>query len=433
MIAVSSWGRLSKQPHKAVLCSGETQVLDAIKTSGPGVAFGNGRSYGDACLNQGGFLWLTEGLDYLKAFDRETGRLICEAGVLLRDIQGLVVPEGWMLPVTPGTQLITVGGAVANDVHGKNHHRSGSFCDHVVQLKLVRSTGEIIECAPDQNSLWFAATVGGIGLTGFIVEVELQLKRIPGPWLSTETIPYGTIGEFFKLADTSEADWEHTVSWIDCLAANGGRGLFMRANHSSDCGSVPLRIKKSRMPFVPPISLVNKLTLKPFNEFYYWMGKRKTDRKEIIHYRPFFYPLDNLQDWNKMYGPRGFYQYQSLVPREVGEDAIAEMMKEISRSGQGSFLAVLKTFGNRESLGMLGFPKPGVTLALDFPNKGQQTVKLFERLDEIVAQAKGRIYLAKDARMPKKLFESGYPRYQELINYRDPGVSSEMSRRLLGF
>ncbi len=434
MIAVSSWGRLSKEPHKVVPCSTESQVIDAIKTSRPGVAFGNGRSYGDACLNQGGFLWLSEGLDYLKAFDRKTGRLTCEAGVLLRDIQDLIVPEGWMLPVTPGTQLITVGGAIANDVHGKNHHRSGSFCDHVVRLKLVRTTGEIIDCAPDHNSLWFAATVGGIGLTGFIVEAELQLKKISGPWLSTETIPYANIGEFFKLADASEAEWEHTVSWIDCLPGNGGRGLFMRANHTSDRGAIsPQKLKKSLIPFVPPISLVNKLTLKPFNEFYYWMGQRKAERRETIHYRPFFYPLDNLQDWNKMYGPRGFYQYQSVVPRDVGEDAIAEMLKEIGRSGEGSFLAVLKTFGNRESLGMLGFPKPGVTLALDFPNKGLQTVKLFERLDEIVTQAKGRIYLAKDARMSKKLFESGYPRFQDLINYRDPGVSSEMTRRLLGF
>jgi hypothetical protein len=175
------------------------------------------------------------------------------------------------------------------------------------------------------------------------------------------------------------------------------------------------------------------MTLRSFNEGYYWLNQRKAGKQTIVHYQPFFYPLDHLKDWNKMYGPRGFYQYQSVVPREVGQDAIAEMLKQIGRSGQGSFLAVLKTFGNRESLGLLSFAQPGVTLALDFPNNGTKTIKLFERLDQIVSEAKGRIYLAKDARMPRSLFESGYPRFQEFLNYRDPGITSEMSRRLFGY
>ncbi len=371
------------------------------------------------------------GLDHLVAFDRETGLLRCEAGVLLRDIQNLVVPEGWMLPVTPGTQLITVGGAIANDIHGKNHHLLGSFSDHVLHIKLIRTDGEVIVCGPEQNQDWFAATVGGIGLTGLIVEADLQLKRVPGPWLETETIPYSDLSAFFKCADESEAGWEHTVSWIDCLAGSGGRGLFMRGNHVDCQARQEPRAKKSTMPFVPPVSLVNKLSLRPFNEAYYWINKQKTG-KHIVHYQPFFYPLDNLQDWNKMYGPRGFYQYQSVVPRDVGQDAVDEMLKEIGRSGQGSFLAVLKTFGDRQSVGMLSFPQPGVTLALDFPNNGTKTTELLDRLDRIVSEAKGRIYLAKDARMPRSLFESGYPRFQEFLKYRDPGMSSAMSRRLLG-
>jgi FAD/FMN-containing dehydrogenase len=409
------------------------QATEAIQLNKPGLPFGNGRSYGDSCLNRDGILWATSGLDHLIGFNRETGRLTAEAGVLLRDIQALVVSAGWMLPVTPGTQLITIGGAIANDVHGKNHHMHGSFSDHLVRVKLIRTDGETIECGPERNKPWFVATVGGIGLTGLIIEAEIQLKRVHGPWLKAETIPYANIGEFFKHSDESEADWEHTVSWIDCLAGNGGRGLFMRANPCKvEAGPAP-KAKQTRIPVAPPFSLVNKLTLRPFNEAYYWLNRRKAGTPEIVHYQPFFYPLDNVKDWNKMYGSRGFYQYQSVVPRSVGQDAIAEMLQEIGRSGQGSFLAVLKTFGNRESLGLLSFAQPGVTLALDFPNKGVETNKLFERLDQIVSEAKGRIYLAKDARMSRSLFESGYPRFQELLNYRDPGISSEMSRRLFGF
>ena len=433
MRPISSWGRLSAVPHRLVPCLSMYQAEDALKAQKPGLAFGNGRSYGDACLNPDGFLWVTRGLDYLKDFDRTTGRLICEAGVLLKDIQTLVEPEGWMLPVTPGTQLITIGGAIANDVHGKNHHMYGSFSDHLVRIRVMRTNGEVIECGPDLNREWFVATVGGIGLTGLIVQAEIQLKRVPGPWLTTETIPYSNIAEFFKYSDDSETHWEHTVSWIDCLAGNGGRGLFMRANPSHLSVGAKPRSQNSRIPFVPPISMVNKFTLRPFNEAYYRLNKSKSGRQSTVHYQPFFYPLDHVQDWNKMYGPRGFYQYQSVVPRDVGEAAVAEMLRVIGRSGQGSFLAVLKTFGNREPLGMLSFAQHGVTLALDFPNNGTQTIKLFEQLDQIVSAAKGRIYLAKDARMPRALFESGYPRFQEFLPYRDPGISSAMSRRLFGF
>lgn len=431
MRSITSWGRLTSLPHQVVSFPNISKAVTAISELKPGIAFGNGRSYGDSCLNPEGFLWSMRGLDHLIAFDREKGLLKCEAGVLLRDIQSLIVPEGWMLPVTPGTQLITVGGAIANDVHGKNHHMMGSFSDHVLRIKLLRTDGEIVECGPDQRQDWFAATVGGIGLTGLIVEADIQLKIVPGPWLETETIPYSDLGAFFKYADDSEAEWEHTVSWIDCLVGSGGRGLFMRGNPIAYHARPVPHPKKSRVPFVPPISLVNKLSLRPFNEAYYWMNKRKVG-KQIVHYQPFFYPLDNLQDWNKMYGPRGFYQYQCVVPRDVGHDAVNEMLGEIGRSGQGSFLAVLKTFGDKRSIGMLSFPQPGVTLALDFPNSGNKTTELLDRLDRIVSNARGRIYLAKDARMSKSLFESGYPRLQEFLKYRDPGMSSAMSRRLLG-
>jgi FAD/FMN-containing dehydrogenase len=390
-----------------------------------------GRSYGDVCLNPGGTLWKTTGLDRFIAFDEATGRLTCEAGVLLRDIQRLMVPRGWILPVTPGTQMVTVGGAIANDVHGKNHHRLGSFGDSVCALRLVRTDGQVIDCGPDHEPGWFAATVGGLGLTGVIAEAEIQLRRIPGPWLDTESVPYRNLDEFFELADSSETGWEHTVSWIDCMNSQGGRGIFMRGNPVDVGERRPPRPHQRTLPFTPPFSLVNRLSLKPFNFCYYHVNRLKAG-KAIVHYEPFSYPLDNLLEWNRMYGPKGFYQYQSVVPRDQGKEAVAAMLKAIADSGEGSFLAVLKTFGQRPSLGLLSFPRPGVTLALDFPNRGTRTHRLLERLDAIVREAGGRLYPAKDARMPRDLFESGYPRLPEFLSYRDPGIRSALSRRLMG-
>lgn len=432
MRPVSSWGRLSADPHHVVGLSDPRKVREALSCGGaPGVAHGMGRSYGDACLNPQGTLWLTTGLDHFIAFDDRTGRLVCEAGVLLRDIQRLAVPRGWILPVTPGTQLVTVGGAIANDVHGKNHHVLGAFGDHVQRLTLLRTDGEIIQCGPDERPDWFSATVGGVGLTGVIVQAEIQLRRIPGPWLETETIPYANLDEFFPLADGSEAQWEHTVSWIDCIPGSGGRGVFMRGNPvAAERQPVPPG-RQLTMPVVPPVSLVNRLSLRPFNMAYYHLKKWRAGRA-VTHYEPFFYPLDNLLEWNRMYGPRGFFQYQSVVPRGVARDAVQSMLQEIARFGDGSFLAVLKTFGNRAPVGMLSFAQPGATLALDFPNHGEHTQKLFARLDAIVTEARGRIYLAKDARMPRALFEAGYPRLPEFLKYRDRGISSGLSRRLMG-
>jgi FAD/FMN-containing dehydrogenase len=430
MVAVSSWGRLGRWEHEVRTLTDRLQVANQLKHSRPGIAYGMGRSYGDACLNPDGVLWKTTGLDRFMQFDENTGRLVCEAGVLLRDIQQLVIPRGWILPVTPGTQLITVGGAIANDVHGKNHHVLGSFGDHIQRIKLIRTDATAIECGVDLLPDWLAATVGGLGLTGVITEAEIQLRRVPGPWLATETLPFGNLDEFFHLADDSEVDWEHTVSWIDCISGEVGRGIFMRGNPTNSDHRQEPKNRKLTVPFVPPISLVNRLSLRPFNMAYFNLKKRHAG-SGIAHYESFFYPLDNLLEWNRMYGPKGFFQYQSVVPREVGREAVRAMLGEIARSGDGSFLAVLKTFGNRQPVGMMSFPQPGVTLALDFPNKGNRTLKLFERLDSIVREAGGRIYFAKDARMPRDLCESGYPRLKEFIQYRDPGISSALSRRLM--
>lgn len=432
MKPMRSWGRLSADMHQIISLNDPGQVSQELQIHGPGIAYGNGRSYGDQCLNPGGILWCTVGLDHLTHWNPDTGVLVCESGVLLRDIQRLLVPQGWMLPVTPGTQLITVGGAIANDVHGKNHHALGSFGDHVLRLWLARSSGELIECGPTQQSQWFSATVGGMGLTGVIVRAELQLRRVAGPWLETETIPYQGLDEFFALADGSEAEWEHTVAWVDCLAggASGPRGIFLRANPSQSAQVATFRPNGHRMPLTPPVSLVNRLTLRPFNTGYYHLQRGRAGRA-LQHYEPFSYPLDGVSEWNRMYGPRGFYQYQSVVPRATGREVTRAMLHEIARSGEGSFLAVLKTFGERTAPGMLSFARPGTTLALDFPNRGDRTLQLFARLDAIVSEAGGALYPAKDARMPRHMFEAGFPRLHEFALLRDPGMHSGLSRRLI--
>ncbi|MGZ4995161.1 MAG: FAD-binding protein [Methylobacter sp.] len=431
MMKMSSWGQLSADKHVVTDINDRNQISALLQAHQSGLAYGMGRSYGDVCLNPGGVLWKTTKLDRFISFNNKTGILRCEAGVLLRDIQRLAIPRGWILPVTPGTQLVTVGGAIANDVHGKNHHALGSFGDHLLQIRLVRSTGETIDCGRNQHHDWFTATIGGLGLTGVIVEAEIQLQKVASAWLNIETLAYANLDEFFHLADDSVAKWQHTVSWIDCLSGIG-RGIFMRGDPAAEAGRIIPKARQLTMPFMPPVSLVNRLSLQPFNNAYFYLQKKQAGL-EIVHYEKFFYPLDNLLSWNRMYGPKGFFQYQSIVPRPVGKEAVQAMLKEIAHSGDGSFLAVLKTFGNRQAAGMMSFPQPGVTLALDFSNNGTRTLKLFERLDAIVREAGGRIYLAKDARMPRDLFERGYPKLHEFLAYRDPGISSALSRRLIGY
>lgn len=432
MNPVFSWGRLGAQQHELSLLSDPERISNQVcGKKKVGLAHGMGRSYGDVCLNPNGLLWLTKDLDHLISFDDQNGLLICEAGVLLKDIQRLFIPRGWMLPVTPGSEIVTVGGAIANDVHGKNHHFLGSFGNHVKKIKLLRTSHEIIECSPSNNPEWFAATIGGVGLTGVIMQAEIQLRPAAGPWLEVETIPHEKLEDFFQIADESETSWEYSVSWIDCLAGKTGRGIFMRANSIKNSPREEFNYRSKSLPFIPPLSLVNKLTLKPFNTAYYYLKKRGSGSR-VVHYKSFFYPLDTLSNWNLMYGPKGFFQHQSVIPVEFRHEAIEEMLKVISKSGEGSFLAVLKTFGKRKSIGLLSFPHPGVTLALDFPNRGQCTHRLLERLDSIVLEAKGRIYPAKDACMSRKLFEAGYPLIDDFIKYRDPNISSGLSRRLMG-
>jgi FAD/FMN-containing dehydrogenase len=383
-------------------------------------------------LNAGGTLWAVRGLDRFIAFDAEGGVIECEAGVLLKEIIDVVLPRGWFLPVVPGTQFVTVGGAIANDVHGKSHHREGCFGNHVEQLVLVRTDGAVIDCGPRQLSEWFSATVGGMGLTGVVTSARLRLRKVAGPWLEVETHAFETLDAFFELSAASARDWKHTVAWIDCVGGRGGdaRGVFFRGNHAA--ATDPIRPPRHRtFPFTPPVSMVNRLSLRLFNQLYYH-GNRLRAGRVRQHYLRFFFPLDNLLEWNRIYGPRGFYQYQCVVPTVSQHEVLRELLRRIYRSGTGSFLAVLKTFGDRPSPGLLSFPMPGTTLTLDFPNLGKRTLELFDDLNTLVQEAGGRLYPAKDAYMPREMFERGYPRLTEFLPFRDPGISSNMSRRLLG-
>jgi FAD/FMN-containing dehydrogenase len=394
------------------------------------LAFGNGRSYGDVCLNDKGTLLSMRGLDRFISFDPATGVLECEAGVLLKEIIDRFLPYGWFPAATPGTAFVTVGGAIANDVHGKNHHRAGSFGNHVLEFELQRSDGQVLRCGPDLNQEWFAATVGGLGLTGLIRKARLQLRRVPGPWIRGDSHRFADLGEFFQLAHASDEDYEYTVAWIDCSAAGPrlGRGVFMRGNHlaaeNTWKNKSPLKI-----PFTPPVSLINGLSLKSFNQLYFHRPSAEQD-DAIWHYRPFFYPLDSILEWNRIYGPNGFFQYQCVVPPEVAESALREMLARIASSGMGSFLVVLKNFGSIPSLGMLSFPRPGATLALDFPNRGPQTLQLLEALDAITRNARGAVYPAKDARMSAASFQQYFPAWQQFQAYIDPKFSSSFWRRV---
>lgn len=431
---IQSWGRLSHGLHALQPLHDLEQAHKLVSsTPPPGLPHGNGRSYGDVCLNEGGALWLTRGLDRFIAFDAEAGTLACEAGVTLQEIIEWSLPRGWFLPVTPGTQYVTVGGAVANDVHGKNHHHAGSFGHHIEALTLLRTDGQLIDCSPSDHAPWFEATIGGLGLTGLITRVRLRLRKVQGPWIDAETHPFESLEEFYSLSARLGAGWEYCVAWIDCLqpGANDCRGLLFVGNHGGAC-DVPVPRRRARgLSITPPFSLVQGASVRFFNTLYYQAHRRRASAARR-HYEAFFYPLDKLVGWNRLYGPRGFYQYQCVVPRHSELEAVRELLRLIAASGEGSFLAVLKTFGERSSAGLLGFAMPGTTLALDFCNRGPATLQLFERLNAVVAAAGGRLYCAKDSCMPRRLFEAGYPRLAEFSAFRDPGISSELSRRLMG-
>lgn len=426
-----SWGRWPPASQHALQLTNRFATLPCL--DGHALPRGNGRSYGDVCLDDGGTLLDSRGLDRFIAFDLETGVLRCEAGVLLGDILELCVPKGWFLPVVPGTRFVTVGGAIANDVHGKNHHVVGSFGCHVRGFELLRSNGTRRLCSQQENTDWFAATVGGLGLTGLVTWAELQLRRVPGAWFDTETRRFERLDDFFELSEQSSHDFEYTVAWVDCTARGNalGRGVFSRGNHcATPSGTVSPPERSLRMPITPPFSLVNGPTLHAFN-WQHFHRAPKAVRRSAQHYRPWLFPLDGIRDWNRMYGPRGFLQYQCVLPPPRACDGVRELLDRITASGTGSFLAVLKQFGAVASPGLLSFPRPGTTLALDFANRGRATFELLDELDDTVAEAGGAVYPAKDARVSGERFRRYFPAWWTFSDFIDPAFSSGFWRRVM--
>ncbi|MEE8341684.1 MAG: FAD-binding oxidoreductase [Candidatus Neomarinimicrobiota bacterium] len=433
----NSWGLYPAAKHKNVIklhWISDIPDLNSVETSV--LPYGLGRSYGDNCLNNGNTLLDTSGISRFIEFDKESGIIKCEAGVSFEEILKVIVPNGWFFPVTPGTKFVTVGGAIANDIHGKNHHAAGTFGKHVIRFELLKSDGEKYICSASENIELYRATIGGMGLTGLILWAQFKLKPIENAYIDTETIKFKNLDEFFELSEDSSSDYEYIVSWVDCTSRGKsfGRGLFFRGNHSVlDKAELPQpkRPKRLPFPFTAPAMLLNRLTLKIANGILYH-SQFKKHKKTVKHYDPFFYPLDSILNWNRMYGRHGFFQYQCVVPHSDGGIAIRQILECISKSGKGSFLAVLKTMGGIKSPGALSFPREGVTLALDFANHGEKTQKLFSDLDKIVKAAGGALYPCKDARMPKEMFRFSYTDWNIFKKYIDPKFSSSFWRRVNG-
>jgi L-gulonolactone oxidase len=430
MREVSSWGRLRRVPHDVVRPAFLDEACAAATAAGgPRLCYGLGRSYGDVCLNQNGRLIVTDSLDHIIRFDRERGILRAEAGLSLDRLLRVTVPHGWFAPVVPGTKFVTLGGAVANDVHGKNHEHVGTFGAHVSALGLQRSSGELLTLSPDENPELFAATIGGLGLTGMIAWVELKLAPIKSALIETETFALADLSDFFKHAEDSR-HWTYTVAWIDCLAkgAATGRGLFTRGRHADTGGLEAHTPPRLAVPFDAPGLLLNAHTIGLFNALY---RRRPFARgAKRMHYDPFLFPLDAIADWNRLYGRRGFYQHQSAVPMAHAFETLRKLLELTSEFAEGSFLIVLKLFGDAPSPGLISFPLPGATLALDFPNKGESTRRLLDRMAEVVLAAGGRLYPAKDATMSADAFRAGYSAWRKLEAQRDPAVMSDFWRRV---
>lgn len=412
-----SWGGYPKVSQNIYSMPSRISKLPKIDSMLP---YGLGRSYGDSCLNEGGTLVYTNRLNHFIDFDREAGIITVESGVSFADILNVIVPCGWFLPVTPGTKFITVGGAIANDIHGKNHHVEGTFGRHVISLELLRSDGTRQILTP--GSELFSATIGGLGLTGLITQATFRLIKIPGPLVSMNSTPFKGLEHFFTLSETSKSNY--TVSWVDCLSKTP-RGIFMEGEFIAQGEFLPQR-KVLTFPCYAPSFLLNSLSIQIFNELYFQRIPSKGTTK-TVSLNPFFYPLDSINNWNKMYGREGFLQWQCVVPKE----GIGEIFSVLRKNRAGSFLAVLKTFGDISSPGLLSFPRPGVTLALDFPIRGLQTFKVLDMLDSVVKEHKGALYPAKDARMSKEIFSLSFPKLEQFKKFVDPHFSSSFWRRVV--
>ncbi len=440
---VLSWGRVHRQPHRVAMPAfadaARRDIDAAVARRDKVLPYGLGRSYGDSCLNEGGTLLDTRALDRFVAFDAERGEIECEAGVSLAQIIALLVarPRGeprWFLAVTPGTKFVTVGGAIANDVHGKSHHVSGTFGEHVRSLRLLRSDGSVVTCSPSENGELFRATIGGLGLTGLVVSARLALARVDSHWLVNEDLRYDGLARFFTLSEEAR-DWTYTVAWLDCLAPGRmlGRGVFSRGRHASrdEAPPAPIEIVASRrsVPVDAPQWLLNRASIRAFNAMR-WRRFTAVAHRSVVHFDPVLYPLDAIGHWNRLYGARGFYQYQCVLPPNAAADGVRELLARIAASSQSPFLAVLKVFADRPAAGMMSFAMAGSTLAIDLANQGAGTLALMNELDAVVRAAGGRLYPAKDGRMSAADFRRGYPQWETFARYVDPAFSASFWRRV---
>ena len=440
---LSGWGQFPVETCR-IFRPEKRAALTAILASGEEpsyIARGLGRSYGDAALNQGGGVISFERLNRLIAFDPATDVLECEAGVSFAEILDCFLPRGYFLPVTPGTKFVTLGGAIAHDVHGKNHHRAGTISNFVLDFRLQTPQGDVITCSPRENPDVFWATVGGAGLTGLLLSARIRLQRVETAYVLVDFLKASHFEDAIDAMAESDHLYEFSVAWIDCLAKGKdlGRSVLMRANPAKagdlppDSGD-PLRLRRRSehpVPFNFPAGLLNRFTVGAFNALFY--GVHRTVSGRLSDIDTFFYPLDSIRDWNRMYGRRGFVQYQLVFPLETGRTGLAQVLERVSESGRGSFLGVLKRFGSANA-GLLSFPFPGYTLALDLPvNDG--LVPFLAGLDALVLRHGGRLYLAKDAVTTPRSFAAMYPRLDEFraIKARlDPKntLSSSQARRV---
>ena len=443
-LAFSGWGRFGVETSPAYRPESWRDVIDVL-TRAPEptlVARGLGRSYGDSAMNGGGGVVLTERLSRLLALDRDAAWVECEAGLSLRRLLEFLVPRGYFLPVVPGTQLVSVGGAIAADVHGKNQHVDGTFGRHVLELRLVVPSGEVLRCAPDENADVFDATVGGMGLTGTIVSARLRLLPVESSFILASTRRAHDLTATLAALEEDARASRYSVAWVDGLARGGalGRSVLIRGDHLA-AGDLPPRARARPLaleaarsltvPFDLPAFALSPVTVAAFNGLYFRAARAGTS---VTRIEPFFFPLDRALHWNRLYGRRGFVQYQALLPHETAAEGCGRILEEISRARAASFLAVLKTTGPA-GRGLLSFPKPGITLALDVPNLGEPLRALAKRLDEIVLRCSGRLYLAKDSLTDAATIAAMYPQLPAFRAVRgrvDPAgrLSSSQSRRL---
>ena len=425
-----SWGLYPRIKSKGIEFSSISELQERIISSKNYIPYGNGRSYGDSALNE--TVIPMRQLNKILSLDEINGIIELQSGVLLSEILDFCIPKGWFLKVTPGTKLITVGGAIASDVHGKNHHIDGCFGNSVLEFDLLQPNGELVTCSRTQNNELFRHTCGGQGLTGIIVKAKLELKRIESSRIKQTTIKTGSLKETFEVFEEIK-DQPYSVAWIDCLSTGRklGRSHVMYGDFISD-GNLDIKEGlKLNIPFFFPGITLNKWTVKAFNWFYYNKQARKV-KESKVGFNSFFYPLDTINNWNRIYGRKGFLQYQFILPLEVSYDGVKQILEILSKSGKGSFLAVLKLYG-KQNENTLSFPMEGYSLALDL-KVSKSVFELLNRLDEIVENFGGRVYLSKDARLSKNSFNKTYRNAELFREFRSnnklSAISSVQSNRL---